>query len=900
MIESQGPAPDPAGPLLIVPAGFRPNSIFVGMERELDELDDKLFDADSRSRGSACVLLWALPGGGKSHLARQYLYTNIDKFPGGIFWVRAKSKAEIAQDFWVIAQKVALKDVTDPARHPYEEDTEAFIKTVKTWFEEREGWLLIFDGISIDKDAEKTGFQAFIPDSKNSAVILTSVDRSLAGSHRLLNPVPLKVLPLSEEDARKLLFAELNIKTPSEAELDKATELVRKVERLPLAIHAIGHRLRATGEPLAKYHVRPFSDPKLREPFKEIMEDLDHFRHFEAQRLIYILSFFGQHIPVEMIQLGAKDLQPMGIEVRAKENDGRPDLNTTLSILIRYALIERNDPDDAASQGSHPSLAETIDMLRIHSVVQSFICDTLKAGKQLDTWLGYAVRLFCHSFQEAHALIKKEGPGLVRDYREYEIHGKRLMEHVTKNRSKSEKLESVYTLLQESLQKIEDEIQRWTPSSSQEAADGQTRLLSIFDRTSSTTDTVPETPDHGPSNLTFWGLENDKLRRDSPLEYPTDSAQPLIPPYHFDDAGYIPDLDPDQPVMMPQTVRQTLQPSLSDEQRGRPIEVDRDSTQEPVKQEDFQAHRTVSAIKQRRYRDKASAWRFIPSTIAMPSLSEAQVNRVEIRSPARTSGEFLTGTSAAEVALVAVQRRSPPAPRGRGRLTDRRQQSHPRSSNPSTEPLRPQPSVGPMTDQNLDQKPDENTNVTPSIIIPSPPTGIELPSSTVLLRADSGESLQSRQSKQASYALTPSTFLPLPSVQQAAVLSQPPYPASLPSKPTYVTSRPSSPTPRYVSFLQSSNPDLRSSSSRYAKSDGHPIYRRAKLEDRHSSSILSHILPASPDPEGTISSVESVASLPRSASPLKNIVPASEYTVTSYTPVGLNLTVTADPVGYSR
>ena len=50
----------PTEPYFIVPPGFRPNTFFVGLEREYAELDKTLF-GKRRHDGSACVLLWGQP-----------------------------------------------------------------------------------------------------------------------------------------------------------------------------------------------------------------------------------------------------------------------------------------------------------------------------------------------------------------------------------------------------------------------------------------------------------------------------------------------------------------------------------------------------------------------------------------------------------------------------------------------------------------------------------------------------------------------------------------------------------------------------------------------------------------------------------------------------------------------
>lgn len=45
---------------------------------------------------------------------------------------------------------------------------QSFVESVKGWFESRQEWLIVFDGVTIDTDADVTDLAAFVPDSRNS------------------------------------------------------------------------------------------------------------------------------------------------------------------------------------------------------------------------------------------------------------------------------------------------------------------------------------------------------------------------------------------------------------------------------------------------------------------------------------------------------------------------------------------------------------------------------------------------------------------------------------------------------------------------------------------------------------------------------------------------------------
>lgn len=226
------------------------------------------------------------------------------------------------------------------------------MECVKDWFETRQEWLIVFDGVSVETDEDVSDLARFVPDSRNSrydylvhittmfgadfkSLIYVSRQRNLESKQRLLRPTAIRIPSLKVEDARKLLFKELHIKKPSEAEITSATRLVSQTDCLPLAIDAISHRIADTHEPLTRYSMKSFAaNPKIEGTYNQILDDLQRLGHMEAWNLINILAFFGQHVPVEMLHLGVSGLQE--ISIKSSEDDSKPDLNVTFSILMRY------------------------------------------------------------------------------------------------------------------------------------------------------------------------------------------------------------------------------------------------------------------------------------------------------------------------------------------------------------------------------------------------------------------------------------------------------------------------------------------------------------------------------------------------------------------------------------
>ncbi|PVH71185.1 hypothetical protein DL98DRAFT_540272 [Cadophora sp. DSE1049] len=724
----------------IKPSGFRPNSLFVGREAELEQMHKMLFDKKRRADGTSAVLLQSLPGGGKTHLARQYVYNHKDDFPGGIFWLRAKSETELAAGFWDIARKAALKHLVGTEEAASLDDPEQFIKMVRKWLNDRHDWLIVLDGIHFTHSA----LRKFIPDSTNTSIIYTSTEKSVIGDHHFMNPQLIKLPLLSAREAQKLLLLELGRTEPfAKDDLRYSMELVQSMGFLPVVIHAVAQRLKTTDEPLSKFARTYSSEPRLRGlgTYIAVVEQLKGQGATEALNLINILCFFSQHIPVEMISLGLKAL-PSTVSVKAFEPVAGHSLNNTFKILNTFALIDRNDHDHdsdkeaAAIQSSQHSqsskrsrdmLADNVDVIRLHSVVQGFFADTLAADGSLLLWLDRAVRLFCCSYDMANERIsRKTHAGLVEDYRLYEIHGNKLSEHLSKHLSKrlspaqKEILQEADDSLAQRLVSIKSEIDRRTPESSSVIVAGagsgrEVFQTSIFDRTSSSSDTGPETPgkyDGLKSGISTWGMESGKPEFESPVhdnEYT--KRMDAIYKQHFplpmpEDPGYESDREEVGIIDVPIGVQSPTSTSQAQyhARAERPMSADaqwelvppRHQHQRPrTRPQPSPLYRTLpSANRNLDYRAVSAgaitphvshdhAQGFLQGGSGTPPLSSSRgTSRGRLSFPGGGTGMgtgpgagTLSGQSGAEVSLARMRQNSPLSPRGGGMIMDRSRRS---------------------------------------------------------------------------------------------------------------------------------------------------------------------------------------------------------------------------------
>ncbi|KAL1962071.1 hypothetical protein VTN77DRAFT_599 [Rasamsonia byssochlamydoides] len=718
MVQTVAALPSSRPSLFVVPPGFHPNATFYGMQKELEELHARLFK-EKRKERLVAVLICGGPGSGKTHLAREYVHRYRKDFPGGIFWVDAKSFQSASKCFWDIAQAAALTDGKESTI------AATYVDDVRNWLQKREEWLLVFDGLSFIDDRGIDTFRQFLPFSKKSGIIYTSVDRTLCKKQRLFEPYCLTVQPLQVEDARRILFKDLGIKKPTLEQMNKATELVKHYHGLPLAIHAIGHRLRATGKPIEKYHIHShFTDYKLAEPFLSTMHDLYRREHFEALNLINMLAFFGHHVPVGLITLGRSALAPFNVQILASSRPGeRRDLDTTLGVLIRYGLIERvsdlypmnqeaatsldgNDKksadlplvlssDSFTTDNSQDTIASvyqsTIDVIKIHSVVQGFCRDELRSmdkekseadshsndgraltGKQAagyyDSWLTVATHLFCRSYENAkNRMDRLPGSGFVKDYREYETHAERLVELFPKKlHNHPQIVRDAWESLKEAIKSIKKSINRLSPNASEESLRHE---KSIFDLSSSSSSDPSSSAEEGPSRSSTWSPDSTEAlaielpQNIVPSQHREHVHLELFPPHMYryrvpgdeKDDGYLTD---GESVKASSTRRSSLTASQTTEKPRSGQNGNDESGWQLVKRS--RKTKVSTTEKRTRFRGRAKN-RNLGEYRPVHAL--ARVSSVQGRgSPSRTSDETSkTPTTTAKTLLAAVHNSSPAA-----------------------------------------------------------------------------------------------------------------------------------------------------------------------------------------------------------------------------------------------
>lgn len=260
----------------------------------------------------------------------------------------------------------------------------------------------------------------------------------------------------------------------------------------------------------------------------------------------------------------------------------------------------------------------------------------------------------------------------------------RLREHLVRYHKKYAELGEAHQTLNQYLEAIQSEIERRTPESSQTIAGGRPDAFqcSIFDRTSSSSDTGPETPsDRIHSRISTWGFEPEKGQLESPasLTYDTNyTRQVEIRGSHHnhlqlpeaEDDGYDSDRE-GSTAMTVQPSQQTMQPNSPISPSGPWQTVQPRRSKRP---QGLDLHRTINRLERNKYSDRAGSFRAISAIDPRLSTETAQGYVQRSSSRAQSRGR-MSGQSHAEVALAHISTTSPPPARGGGMIQDRRSSS---------------------------------------------------------------------------------------------------------------------------------------------------------------------------------------------------------------------------------
>ncbi|RPA98708.1 hypothetical protein L873DRAFT_1006442 [Choiromyces venosus 120613-1] len=470
----------------VIPLSLQENRYFEGREDALLKLHAIL-----QSPTQGAVTISGLSGAGKTHLAREYFFHRKSDYRGGAFWIdctpmmKTLSTECLDLGFCMIAEELGLLGEyggNSSSRVSLNNDPKTTTRLrVMEWFQKHDDWLLVLDGANAETTEEVDTLAEYIPKSKVGSIILTTLNSSFAGSARLGAPEKLELEPVTDEEAVRMLLHYAQIKNPLETELVAARQLVQHLACIPLAIHSAGSYIKgkkvSISDYLKKYEKRPFVDREDLEPFHIIFDRLEEHsdRYQEARNLLCLLAFMHREIPVRMLVTGIRQL-PSNIKLIAKDR-GRRDFNNTIGHLLAYSLVDRCGQQDENVR---------VDTLVLHSVVQDVCISRMRKRSELRKWLQLAIRMFCSSFDYMETCKRSNSRFLASDYRRYEVHGVRLLQHAKKREMDTEELVKVLGDIKSAIN------------------DDQAGVRCSMFRSGSASDSAPETPSPESSRRATW------------------------------------------------------------------------------------------------------------------------------------------------------------------------------------------------------------------------------------------------------------------------------------------------------------------------------------------------------------------------------------------------------------
>ncbi|KAJ0159917.1 Nephrocystin-3 [Colletotrichum tanaceti] len=273
-VSSTRPLPITARPDFVFP--FEQNKDFIDRPDIVARLDALLPPA----AGYQSAALWGLGGSGKTQIALEFAYSRFHQTKCAVYWVHADNEATFTQDYEALARKAGLEN---------EKKGKDLLHAVRGWIEAQPRWLLVIDnaddislfGVGSDTastrgnrtTAEETCLYDYIPRGPVGTVLWTTRDERLVGSLvGVRQGVQVGRMTAGEATA---LFESTRGNDVVDDEKGSVSELLTKLDHLPLAVSQAAAYIRRLSMPVAQYL------SKLEEMKKrwKVLREAQHDRH---------------------------------------------------------------------------------------------------------------------------------------------------------------------------------------------------------------------------------------------------------------------------------------------------------------------------------------------------------------------------------------------------------------------------------------------------------------------------------------------------------------------------------------------------------------------------------------------------------------------------------------------
>lgn len=392
------------------------NEHFTGRKKILEILERAFDDnttANSRGvprRGVNIRGICGLGGCGKSSLALEYAWRNIERYPGGVFVVNGESDDLMRVSLQGIHEEFVNSTQSNKAKEG--KSFEDLLTDTLSWLGNlTEKWLLLVDNLDqkkLSSCARKLFFGQW--KSKTSSDILVTSRRRhqvLCEDLRLSPKTCYELDPFSVSESAEFLDKRTGIQSSCEDEDQEKKELAKELGGLPLALEQAAAYIKALECPIPLY-LQQYCSQKAK--LLSMKSAIPHTEIYNEERLrvqtTWLLNFhyitdcgedqglgraaaffmkiaaylFPDDIPIDVLNVGAPEIEPY--EDLKKGLEMPLGAQQVVDLLIKFSLFKRKSDDS----------------LSIHRLVQETLRDRCDSEGETDNVLSSAIRMMHQAF----------------------------------------------------------------------------------------------------------------------------------------------------------------------------------------------------------------------------------------------------------------------------------------------------------------------------------------------------------------------------------------------------------------------------------------------------------------------------------------------------------------------
>ena len=392
------------------------NEYFTGRKKELASLDKAFEEVSTTGAGLGSGKrkakvhgICGLGGCGKSSLAFEYAWRNLERYSGGVYVINGESDELLRASFQGIHGQFVYK--SQPNRHEEAKQFDHLMTETLSWLGSlRHKWLLVVDNMDQKKLSSYTR-KMFLGQWKNKTLgdILVTSRRSpqtLCKDLDLRTENCLELDAFSVDESFEFLKKRTGLPSAFENQEEGVKELAQELGGLPLALEqAAAYISELKCSP--KSYLEQYREQKsvllnreIAKPCSEVYSEARlavqttwrlNFSYIENDEtdegLGKASSFFMEiakylfpdEIPIEILNVGAPEIDNKYLKDRLKMPIGAEQI---VDLLLRFSLFKRKSDDS----------------LSIHRLVQEALKERYSDGGETDKAFSSAIRMLHHAF----------------------------------------------------------------------------------------------------------------------------------------------------------------------------------------------------------------------------------------------------------------------------------------------------------------------------------------------------------------------------------------------------------------------------------------------------------------------------------------------------------------------